>query len=108
MNTLSKTLSVVTMIALAGCLTLSFAQAPPQNAPKTFEGELLKVNAETHLITVKPATGSEMEFTYGERTEIAGAEKGAQGLATRLGAKVRIQYTTANGVNTASKIEIVQ
>ncbi len=88
------------------------AAAPAQPVPKAdakatvARGELVKVDADGKKITVKGADGVETEFAYTDATEIAGGRDGAAGLATKSGSKVVVQYTSDNGVKTATKIEI--
>ena len=88
------------------------AAAPAQPVPKAdakatvARGELVKVDADGKKITVKGADGVETEFAYTDATEIAGGRDGAAGLATESGSKVVVQYTSDNGVKTATKIEI--
>ena len=88
------------------------AAAPAQPAPQAdaratvARGELVKVDADGRKITIKGADGVESEFAYNDATEIAGERDGAAGLATKSGSKVVVQYTSDNGVNTATKIEI--
>ena len=88
------------------------AAAPAQPAPQAdakatvARGELVKVDADGKKITVKGADGIETEFAYNDATEIAGGRDGAAGLATKSGSKVVVQYTSDNGVKTATKIEI--
>jgi len=84
--------------------------APAQPAPKAeatvARGELVKVDADAKKLTVKGADGVETEFAYNDATEIAGGRDAAAGLATKSGSKVVVQYTSDNGVKTATKIEI--
>jgi hypothetical protein len=88
------------------------AAAPAQPAPQAdaaatvARGELVKVDAEGKTITVKSADGVETEFVYNDATEIAGGSDAAAGLGTKSGSKVVVEYTSDNGVKTATKIEI--
>jgi Cu/Ag efflux protein CusF len=57
------------------------------------EGELVSVDADTKKITIKPATGADLVFTYTDKTEISGAQKDAAGLATMKQGKVTVHFT---------------
>src|SRR5437667_1718843 len=81
-------------------------QAQPQSA-MVFQGSLVQVNTDAKTLTVKNADNKEMQFAYTDTTEIAGAENTAQGLAGKSGERVRITYTSAQGVNQATRIEIL-
>ena len=57
------------------------------------EGDLVSVDASAKRITVKPATGADLIFTYTDTTEISGAQKDAAGLATMKDARVTVHFT---------------
>jgi hypothetical protein len=75
------------------------AQTPSQPPEKAqmlkspVEGELVSVDTTAKRITVKPATGADLTFTYTETTEISGAQKDAAGLATAKDAQVTVHFT---------------
>jgi hypothetical protein len=80
------------------------AQTPPQTPPapareaaqplkSPIEGELVSVDTVAKKITVKPATGADLEFTYDDKTNISGAHKDAAGLATHKAGKVTVHFT---------------
>ncbi len=70
------------------------ADKPPAQALKSpVEGDLVSVDASAKRITVKPATGADLIFTYTETTEISGAQKDAAGLATMKDARVTVHFT---------------
>ena len=81
-------------------------QAPQQNTT-VFQGSLVQVNTDTKTLTVKNADNKEMQFIYSESTSIVGAENTAQGLAGKSGESVKITYTVKQGVNQATRIEIL-
>jgi hypothetical protein len=84
--------------------------APPAQAQqeKIFEGALLKVDADAHMLTATGPDNKEWSFTYTDRTQVTGAEKSVQGLAGKAGAKLRIMYRAAErGANEATHIEIL-
>lgn len=81
-------------------------QAQDQAQVQTAKGELLKVDAEKMTLSIKAADGAEMEFAYNSRTEITGAQKGVQGLATAAGSKVTVSFTATGETKTATKVEV--
>ena len=90
------------------------AQAPggapggqaPAAAEKTFEGRLTKVDDKAKLITVKGADDKEMSFSYNDQTQMAGVDKGPEGLTGKTGSNLKIWYRENRGANLASKIEV--
>jgi len=72
----------------------------------TVTGELVNVNADAHTIRVKKADNSEVEFSYSPETEVLGADKGMNGLATLNGSEVTVHYTLHGKTNAAAKIEV--
>jgi hypothetical protein len=69
-------------------------------------GELVKVDTEKKILSVKMADGAEWAFDYTSSTEISGSNKDEQGLATSEGSKVVVHYTTADDKKTATKVEV--
>jgi len=99
--------SLMTMAPMAA------AQQPQQpsgetraKSPEPVTGEILSVNTETKTLVVKTTPDSEMKFTYSEQTEIVGADKGAEGLATKAGSIVTVTYDVHGTANIALKIEV--
>jgi hypothetical protein len=45
-------------------------------------------------------------FIWGDTTQMAGVEGGAQGLSGKTGATLRVTYTERGGANQASRIEV--
>jgi len=82
------------------------SQAPAQAQTQTAKGELLKVDTEKMTLSIKSADGAEQEFTYNSQTEITGAQKGVQGLATAAGSKVIVSYTMSGETKTATKVDV--
>ena len=69
------------------------SQPPAQALKSPVEGELVSVDTASKRITVKPATGADLTFTYTDTTEISGAQKDAAGLATMKDAQVTVHFT---------------
>ena len=86
------------------------AQAPPAQAPAAraseAQGELVKVDADAKMITIKSAEGAELQFAYNDKTEVAGARDGVAGLATKAGTKVTVQFTEEGGAKLATRIAV--
>jgi hypothetical protein len=86
------------------------AQQPPSSqAPAaretTISGELMRVNPDTKMFSVKAATG-EIQFKYSEQTVVTGAQKTVAGLATMSGEQVTVSYRAEGSTNLATKIEV--
>ena len=85
---------VVLVFALSAATALAGQERqPPQPPPQaqTLQGDLIAVDTDKKMVTVKPATGAEVQFEYNDKTEIAGA-KGAAGLATVKEGKVTVHF----------------
>ena len=106
--------ALASSLLLAGASSTALAQqaaAPPEKAEdqakaQSVSGELMSVDSEKKTLAVKLADGAEWTFNYTATTEISGDKKGEQGLATSAGSRVVVQYTSADGKKTATKIEI--
>jgi hypothetical protein len=106
MKTISRNFAWVLVVLLAISSTAAIAAQAPQPAMKTFEGELLKIDPQAKMITVK-GPSAEMQFAYTDRTEIVGAEHGIQGLADTQGKTIRVQYLEQEKNRVAARIEIL-
>jgi hypothetical protein len=85
-------------------------QQPPSEqrakSPEPVTGEIVSINTETKTLVVKTTPDSDMKFTYSEGTEIVGADKGVEGLATKTGSIVTVTYDVHGTANVALKIEV--
>ena len=112
-----KTSILAASLLLVGGLlvTGTAAQAAPQKAKapahKTemawASGTLEKFDAVSRSLVVKHA-GKDMTFTLGEQAGVMhGKKKGTvPELAAAIGKTVKVEYSTANGANTVSLVEI--
>ena len=112
-----KTSIVAAGLLLVGGLLVigTVAQAAPQKvkaaAQKTemtwASGTLEKFDAVSRSLVVKHA-GKDMTFTLGEQAGVMhGRKKGTvPELAAAIGKTVKVEYSTANGTNTVSLVEI--
>ena len=83
--------------------------APRAQAPTSVTGDLVKVDAEAKLLTIKAADGGELEFKYDDKTEVSGAKDGAAGLANMKEGRVTVHFKedAQTKARTATKIEIL-
>jgi hypothetical protein len=65
--------------------------APQLRSP--VEGEIVSVDTEKKMITIKPTTGADLVIAYTDTTEISGATKDAAGLATMKDARVTVHFS---------------
>jgi hypothetical protein len=111
------------LFAFIAATTLTFGasayaapQPPPAGAPPAQEkaaarasraqGELVKVDADAKMIVIKSAEGAELQFAYTEKTEVAGAQDGVAGLATKAGTRVTVEYTEEGANKVATRIAV--
>jgi hypothetical protein len=87
----------------------SQAPAPPsQQQPQAMsaQGELLRVDLEKKQFWIEDASGKEVQFRFTEATEVTGQVKNIEGLATKTGTRVAVQYRAEGGGAVATKIDI--
>ena len=89
------------MLALVVGVSPAYAQEPqPQPAPaqeqaaqpQPIQGDLVSVDADAKVLTVKVADGTEVQFQYNDSTDISGTQ-GAAGLATMKEGRVTVHFT---------------
>jgi YD repeat-containing protein len=71
---------------------LASQAAPQPKDPAPIMGDLVKVDTDKKVVTVKVADGTETEFQYNDSTEISGATKDAAGLATMKEGRVTVHF----------------
>jgi hypothetical protein len=99
--------------ALAG-VPNAFASQQPQppgehtraKTPEPVTGELISLDTSTKTLVLKTDAETQMKFSYSETTEIVGADKGSEGLATKAGSIVTVTYSVHGTANVAIKIEV--
>jgi hypothetical protein len=72
---------------------------------KSFEGNLIKVDVDAKLLTVKGLDDKDVMFVYSNDTQMTGIDNSPQGLAGKTGTRLRITYRESRGINLAVKIE---
>ena len=104
------TFVAATVIFVSPMAAAQRPQPPPSEqrakSPEPVTGEILSINTETKTLIVKTTPDSEMKFTYSEETQIVGADKGTEGLATKAGSIVTVTYDVHGTANIALKIEV--
>jgi Cu/Ag efflux protein CusF len=85
-------LAVLVLVVAAVPALAAQERQPSQSQSQSIQGDLVKVDAEAKVLTVKGADGAEVQFQYNDRTEISGA-KGAAGLATMKEGRVTVHFT---------------
>jgi hypothetical protein len=120
-KTLKGLIAIAAFMTLAGA-GIANAQSPPARPDPTAQqppssqnpstsrdtsitGELVRVNPDAKMFTVKNATG-EIQFKYSDSTVVTGAQKTVAGLATMSGEQVTVLYRVENGANMARQIEV--
>jgi hypothetical protein len=94
MLTTTRISLLVLVAALAiGAPSVVFAQqsGQTQQQASSAEGELVEVNVNAKVITVKPASGPNLQFSFNDETKVTGARDVA-GLATMSGSRVKVTY----------------
>ena len=98
-----------TCLALALALTVLARPSPCQSdnpSLKTIAGTLAKVDATAKTFTIKTEEGEEVELHYTDDTRVEGAEGGVQGLASKDGARLAVQFTEKDDYRTAVLVKI--
>jgi YD repeat-containing protein len=83
------------------------ARPAEQAKAAQIQGDLVNVDAAKRLITVKVADGSEMEFTYNDKTEVTGAKDGVAGLATAKDSRVTVHFNDDPGAKAKLATRII-
>jgi hypothetical protein len=74
---------------------------------KAFQGTLVMVDAEKHMLTVKAADDKEWFFSYTDDTKVIGPAKDVEGLTGKPGANLKITYHIEGLANRATRIEVL-
>jgi hypothetical protein len=103
------------ILALIGILSLPTANhrlVTAQNGKvvteKIMEGQLLNVDRNARLISVKGRDQKETIFNYNDDTQVISPDRTVQGLVGKPGAEVRMHYREDRGVKVAISIELVE
>jgi len=100
------------MVMLASLPVNSFSQNPPATerpgAEKTLNGQLIKVDTQAKMISVKGPDEKEMIFAYNDSTQVVSPDKTIQGLTGKSGAALTVTYREERGSNLATRIELTE
>lgn len=108
MKTLRNLLTFCTVLAVF-CLIGSAVVAQEQPASqdlKVASGELISVDPDASLITIRTEDAEELQFRYDDATEIIGGGGTTEGLATMNGKQITVHYRVEEEQATAVKIEV--
>jgi len=100
-------------IVPARALSLSLTAQPQDQQSqgqleRVIKGQLVGINPDTNLLTIKLADDSNMQFEYNENTRLVGSQESVQGLSNGEPTTVAVHYTQGNnGRNLATIIEII-
>lgn len=75
---------------------------------KTMDGQLLNVDKNARLISVRGPDQKEAMFNYSDDIRVISPDKTMQGLVGKSGAEVRIRYREDRGVKLAISIELIE
>lgn len=73
---------------------------------KSAQGELVRVDVDKKVVRIKAADNKEMEFKFTDATEVSGESRNVEGLATKTGTRVTVEYEGQGTNMVATKIAI--
>jgi len=102
-------MAVVILVIGVGVNAAAGPQAPAQpQDDRVFQGTLVKVDADTHMITVRATDAKEWVFTYTDDTKVLGPAKDVEGgLMGKPGANLKITFHIEALANRATRIEVL-
>lgn len=75
---------------------------------RVIKGQLVGINPDTNLLTIRLADNSSMDFAYDENTRLVGSQESVQGLSNGQPTIVAVHFTQGDdGRNIATIIEIL-
>lgn len=81
-------------------------QKDKEPPPAPLVGELVTVDTNARTFAIKTSAEGEVKFSYSEKTEIIGSEKGVSGLAANPGTEVTVHYDSHGTARVATRIEV--
>jgi hypothetical protein len=82
-------------------------QAQEQQAVRTAEGELLRVDMDNKVFAIRSsANNQEQQFKFTDGTEIAGEGRNIQGLSAMTGATVSVEFEAEGETAVATRINV--
>lgn len=107
-SVIAMTVVLSVSIAAPAIVSATGQEAAIQTEPKTFQGQLVRLDPENKAIWVKGEGNQEMAFEYNDQTEIVRNDKGAQGLADQAGKMLKVSYSDHAGKMIATRIELLE
>lgn len=77
-----------------------------QQASRSVEGELLRVDTDNKVIAIRSENNQEQQFKYTDDTQIAGEGRNIQGLSAMTGAKVSVEFEAEGETAVATRINV--
>jgi hypothetical protein len=111
MRSISARLAIALVIVVVGAYANAAvgAQAPAQaQDDRTFQGTLVKVDTDMHMLTVKAADAKEWVFSYTDDTKVIGPARDVQGLTGKPGAMLKVTFHIEGLANRATRIEVAR
>ena len=84
------------------------AQSEKVVTERIMDGQLLNVDRNAKLISVRGPDQKEAMFNYNEDTQVISPDRTMQGLVGKSGAQVRIRFREDRGVRLSMSIELVE
>jgi len=109
MKTISKYLMVAVVAMALGSYTFAATGAQATTQPmteKAFQGTLVSVDANMHMLTASGTDGKRVTFAYSDDTKVTGPAKDVEALTGKPGAKLKISYRVDGESNIATRIEV--
>jgi hypothetical protein len=86
------------------------SQAPDQQRPdaagQTARGEIVSVDSDGKMLTIKMADGTEQKVRYSDDTKVTGERGGLAGLSKMSGRQVVVHFNNQSANRVASEIQI--
>lgn len=125
MTRLHALLSTTTALAFTAFIGTAAAQQPQPNpvpppdgrpapqlrtdvprADASLKGELVKVDTNTKMLTIKTDEGETETIAYNDETRVTGAQTGIAGLANQTNTKVTVKFMGLGPARVASEIVV--
>jgi hypothetical protein len=97
--------SVVPVMAQVPSRQPGQVEKPKDPLPAT--GEFIALDDQAKTLSIRTDAGTEMKFSYTEKTEVIGALKDLSDLAKMNGPRLTVTYGSHGTAHTATKIEVL-
>jgi len=103
---------IMAVVGIVSLPTANYRVVSAQNekavTEKIMDGQLLNVDRNAKLVSVRGPDQKEAIFNYNDDTQVISPDRTMQGLVGKPGAEVRIRYRENQGVRVAISIELVE